>query len=294
MFYPNKKTSFNGKVNFSHRSSAFHSLMIDLEQAFKEKFGLQDYKLIFVTGSGTLVNEMVLEGFVPIFYVYGQGKFENRLRDLRKKVNKKDLSGNAYVQYETSESKCNKEFYSNNDYSLVFSDCISSFPYYDIPANCDVFTTVSGKQLGAHAGIGIIGLNKKAIDQLEPIEESYLSLSKHLEYSVFKNETPYTPAMPLYLDLLKEVQAFDLDRYRRMIDRRREMLEDVIPAEFIVGEGPVLSVKKEFFDKLFYGDNGFYKNQYNFYETPIYYQLFLWSEFTTAYEHLVSDIRQNI
>ena len=284
MFNPNNKTEIGSSKQYSHRSDEFHQLMIDLEMTFKQKFGLQGWKIVFVTGSGTLVNEMVLRGFKKRFLIYNSGgKFAKRLVELNKSfINDEPHDYCAYTLYETSTSFSNPistiPFELASD--LLFADMISAFPYYDVPDEIDIFTCVSGKQLGGYPGIGIIAMRSKCYAELADPVESYMSLGHWVNWSDTKHETPYTPAIALYADLLERLKGFDLQGFRNTINGRRMSLTNNLPKNYVVGEGPVLSITKNGLDSLLRKS---LIDDLDLYETPDLYQVFLWSGIEELY-----------
>ena len=66
MFGPNVKADERG-IYYHHREKEFHNLLIELQDVFKEKFGYKNYHILFITGNGTFVNEMVINSFYDQF-----------------------------------------------------------------------------------------------------------------------------------------------------------------------------------------------------------------------------------
>ena len=295
MFDPNCETLFEKKnVGFSHRSDKFKTILIELENIFKTKFGLpEDSIVLFITGSGTLVNEIVLSSMKPhsIFLNVDdeKEKFGIRLKNqaLKYEVQTKASLISGQVQYETSISKeyriCS---------STIFVDAISSFPFYKVPSWVECFTTVGGKQLGSYAGIGIIVIqNRDFLERLRIINESrrtsYLNIFEHIN-SCYYHETPYTPSICLVYDLLRKISAFDIEKHRKKIFDRRDSLEYIIPKEFIIGVGPVLSLRKDLFISCHI------PVIYDLYETKELFQIFLWSGSNKQYEQFGKDIKNHL
>lgn len=284
MFGPNVKADERG-FYYHHRENEFHKIMLDLEIVFKEKFGYYDYNILFITGSGTFVNEIVVNSYISKFeFLDTDGTFGKRLASiptLRDKKLNLNSASYAYPLYETSTSSFNSREHKETD--IVFMDAVSAFPYYK--PKCDIFTTVSSKQLGAFPVLGIIAfkLGEMYFDQ---IEGTCLNLREHLEYHRFKWETRNTPAIPLYYDLLKTLETFDLEKFRQKIDYRRELLTSKIPPEEIIGTGPVLTIR--FHDSLFLEIS----KKYNLYESKTGHQIFLWSGTDEEYERLAKDLER--
>ncbi|MCR4664720.1 MAG: hypothetical protein K5660_05075, partial [Paludibacteraceae bacterium] len=54
MFGPNTYFKDNVNICFSHRDQVFFDLFQRVNDLFVEKFGLQDYDVLFIPGSGTI------------------------------------------------------------------------------------------------------------------------------------------------------------------------------------------------------------------------------------------------
>ena len=243
----------NNKPKFHHRGDQFQELYYELEEYFLTLANLDplEWRVIFITGSGTVANEIMCHSVVPDINVITHGHFSSRFRnylDYVGKLTTDSENGQVAVLYETSESNYKKDLItrsSNSKPKIVLADCVSAFPYYDIPDEVDIWTTVSGKQLGCHPGISMVVLKKELVYSglIKPIEPSYLSLAKYLDYSD-RWQTPNTPAISLMEELVTALQEFDVRKYRKMIDDRREKILELIGGQIeSVGEGPVLTLK---------------------------------------------------
>lgn len=272
MFGPNAK-SIIGRPLHHHRGKSFHGLLQSLEARMKTTFPLlNDFDLIFVTGSGTMANEIVLSSLrVHTLCYYTETDFGSRLSRLEE-IHR--IEGPCLCQalslYETSCSIVHAAPLAALG-EIIFADMVSAFPYYPIPESVDIFTTVSSKQLGAYPIISIIGIRKQLPldDFFKPRTDSVLSLYKYLKFRE-KSETPSTPSIPLYWDLHDLLYDFDLRRFRIKIDERRALLESLIPSDYTIGEGPVLTlVPNEFTSAL--------AQHFDLYRSDSGYQIFLWS-----------------
>jgi aspartate aminotransferase-like enzyme len=283
MFGPNAMTKF-GVENYSHhRSTHFRELMMVLTHEFATKFDLpNDATVLFITGSGSLVNEIVIASVEGPFYVYGGGAtFGDRLfacADKHDKAINVDLLEvhSLSCRYETSVSRAQQFGYKRG---LRVVDMVSAFPYYMPEETTDIWTTVSGKALGGYPGIGIIVIRGRAWEHIKPPIESYLSLRSHAKAWP---EPLYTPAMPLLYDLAAKIENFDRKEFVARIDRRRAWLEDVVPSENIVGEGPVFTISE--LDETF-------ANKWGLYKALGGWQLFLWSGTDEQYKAFCGDLR---
>lgn len=285
MFGPNDKATFDGR-RFHHRGQAFKSLLRTVKRTFVEVFGLYDYDVLVLTGSGTFANEVVLSSFRGDMQTHHcDAEFGRRLmatRDMYDHGPCIDLSvkGLAYPLYETSISRLNTVLDVSGTEHMTFADMVSAFPYYDVPTGTDVFTTVSSKQLGGYPVLGIIGIRKdlRIGRFFSHRSGSILDVYRHMAFSG-KDETLNTPAIPLYASLLQELENFDLDAHRTKIDDRRDLLLSVLPNELVVGTGPVLTIKKD--QRLIP-----IAERFDLYVSNAGYQLFLWSGDDAAYDEL--------
>ena len=267
MFNPNPQEKYH------HRSIKFKEIMKELDFAFKEKFDLWDYTLLFINGSGSLANEIVISSF-PYNFKIDSGfffKFANQLKQLNKCHKKMFLPKKMMnVRYETSNSTLNRGWY-------WLDDCVSSFPYY--PIMSDVFTTVSSKQLGANAIISIIGIHKNV---MVPIidNNSNLNINTYLETRE-QYQTPHTPSINSYIDLLEKVKNFDLYNHRKKIDERMMRLSLRFKKEY---DAPVYFISKESINEEI-------AKKYDLYKVPGGYQIFTYAGTNEEFNQFMEDIK---
>lgn len=246
MFEPNSRTVFDGNVQHSHRSSEFYYLLQELKTTFKKKFNLSDdWEVLFITGSASLALEIVIKSAKDGFDVLGKDlEFAHRLYKICCVYNKNDTVNHAMVLYETADSYRNISSLRGGRINLV--DAVSAFPYYMIPDDVNVWVTTSSKLLGSLPTISIIVLQKKVMAYIEEVSHThtYLNLRSYYDYNEQRGQTPHTPAIPLYYDLLNCLETTNYALQRSMIDARREYLLEVIPRGAIIGDGPVLTFEK--------------------------------------------------
>lgn len=293
MFGPNVKAN-SSNIYYHHREESFHHLMFRIEEAFRNCFGLDDYDLLFVTGSGTLVNEIIIFSCKYEFTVYHNShEFGKRLEWMtiaHKRIrSRSDIEFVAYPMYETSISHFNN-YPSPEPFSRVlFLDMISAFPYYMPPSGVDIWTTVSSKQLGAFPVLGIIGIRKELpLDNFfGDYPRSVLNLKDYLRFAE-KKETPATAAIPLYEDLLNCLIGFDRDELVETIESRREKIINIIGEEHIMGQGPVITFNESL-------NLGKIPRDFDLYKSDSHSQVFLWtgtdSEYTQLYEALERAVK---
>lgn len=291
MFGPNCKATILElpavlKKNFHHREQSFHDIMKCLDDIMHLLFPIKDYNLLFIDGPGTFINEIVIASFRFAFTAcYADAEFGKRLYNqayywqaYRNKIIGPKLC-RCYPTYETSKARLNQSV----DADITFCDMVSAFPYYLPDKNCDIFTTVSSKQLGAYPVIGIIGIKKSLeIEKwFEPLPGSTLSIDNYIDFAR-RHETPTTPSIPLFDDLLRELWHLELNgglKYlRKKINERRKALD------IGYGEGPVLNLYTCEISKLIADKFNLYKNADG---EP---QIFLYSGSDKDYEELYDFI----
>lgn len=288
MFGPNVKSDERSSVYYHHRGDTFHTTLKILEELMRHKFGLDNYNFLFITGSGSFVNEMIIYSFQYCFNtLFSKEEFGHRLllmETVHEKNNKHpNLNCVAYPLYETSMSQYNS-YTPDNPKDITFLDMVSAFPYYLPPNFADIWTTVSSKQLGSYPVLGIIALKKDLdIPTLFRYKKgSCLNLIEHLTYYQI-NETRNTPALPLYYDLMRQLEKFDRDKFVIKINNRRKSIIDIVGPEYIIGNGPVITFRDcEWVKEI--------AKEFDIYKGKKGYQVFLWSgsnfEYDTFYRAL--------
>jgi aspartate aminotransferase-like enzyme len=256
-------------------------LLSDLEEAFVSCFGLSDYRYLFVTGSGTFVNEIVISSLKNrLIMRFIDGEFGRRLYRMQQSSKEFRLSQRhlAAPLYETSISRLNDLGDEVSNY--MFLDMVSAFPYYMPPRGIPIWTTVSSKQIGALPVLGIIAIHKSLMGRGVFVEQpgSCLDVITYLEYREI-SQTPHTPAMPLYQDLLDTLRSFDRKKLCKKIDSRICQILDVVGTKRVIegGRGPVITF--EDFDRLDEVANAF-----GLYKGRVGYQVFLWTGTDQQYD----------
>jgi aspartate aminotransferase-like enzyme len=293
MFGPNARTSIRVDIDYHHREEKFFSIYENILRRLRSIFRIDDsFEIVIVTGSGTATMETVLSSYRGTFRVGGaEGTFRNRWIELAKHYHKLDDRGDLIiVQLETSKSILNDA----GDEEPFFVDGISSFPYYDIPPQAKIFVTVSSKILGAAPVLGIVIFKKSLVDRFIPADDfTYFNVNRLLIYGR-ERQTPHTPAIPLFADLLAKLERFDLPKTRARIDHHSEILVDAFGEENFIGQRrcPVLTLRDP--DMLppwilekysIYGYRPLGKAKKNL-------QIFTYSEKTRWYEHLARDLKK--
>lgn len=293
MFGPNVSSSIRVQIDYHHREEKFFSIYENILRRFRSIFQIDDsFEIVIVTGSGTASIETVISSYRGTFRVGGaEGTFRNRWIELARHYHKLDDRGDLIiVQLETSKSILNDP----GDEEPFFVDGISSFPYYDIHPKAKIFVTVSSKILGAAPVIGIVLFKKNLVDRFIAADDfTYFNLNRLLIYGRDR-QTPHTPAIPLFADLLAKLERFDLPKTRARIDHHSEILLDAFGEENFIGQRrcPVLTLRDP--DMLppwilekysIYGQWPFGKAKKNL-------QIFTYSEKTRSYEQLARDLKK--
>lgn len=230
-----------------HRSATFAGLLSDLEQTFKGRFSVpDDWDILFLTGSGTLANEIVCSSFNT--WVDGDvGRpFAQRLAQLAVRHRTGQFRRPkclAFVGYDTASSTVGTCPEDVSHCHSTFADLVSAFPYYLPDRRVDLWSTVNCKQLGGSPVMSIlaVGPNAQRVVWNDDVD-SVLNLTSYLRYRQV-GQTPHTPVVPLYVELLKMLEAFDLSAFRCSVDYRRRVLESVVPPDMMTGTGPVFTFR---------------------------------------------------
>jgi aspartate aminotransferase-like enzyme len=231
----------NSNVPCSHRDKKFIDLKKSVEFLFIEKFPyLKNYDILFIPGSGTLGMEAVIKCLLAEIEVVGPDeKFTNRWRDIyktyksqkSKTLDKISLS----CKLETSKSLL-------SNYATDVVDAISSFPYYPIEINTKIFVTCSNKQLGAPAGLAIIGVRKDSWDLLQSFDNSY----SYMDLYRYKNNIPVTYPIEIFKALKANLENNKfLEQLYDKINSSWRIVKEIGP-EYFINEtmSPVLTFKK--------------------------------------------------
>jgi aspartate aminotransferase-like enzyme len=285
MFGPNIPGVISENISYHHREKHFFDIYSDVIMTFKSIFEIQDdYEVVIVNGSGTLAIETFIFSYKEHLNLLGTaGDFKKRWESLLCTYGKIDMESqnNFYCQYETSRSTY--QYYPNP----TLLDCVSSFPYYEIPQGTKCWVTVSSKMLGAAPVLGIIVIRKDLINKLEDRSKySTLNLANLLEYGKY-NQTPQTPMIPLYLDLLRKLTSFKKEELKERINYRCQRLVSIIGKENIIGdlEGPVLTLSQDYhipttieYDYAIYGSQSISKKTR---------QIFVYSESDKTFDEMI-------
>lgn len=251
MFGPNNISSPFGFYGYMHhRERAYAELLEDTVGLFRRRFDVpSEFDILLLSGSGTLGIEAAIASLGWPISVHEPGHtFAGRImRTASRTVGYQTESVFRWmVQYETAESLLNiAPEVDRRKSGLLMVDAVSAFPYYQIPAEADLWVTVSSKQIGALPVLAIVVVGPRYWD----LEERYgHSVSSYFDLRDYKKSfdesrwSPHTPAISLIADLREKLLGFDRHRMAERIDSRRVRLSKWLEPDQIVGAGPVLTV----------------------------------------------------
>jgi aspartate aminotransferase-like enzyme len=273
----------NAVPNFSHRDEEFKSVFKDFKEAMRRVLSLNDKdEILFVTGSGTLANEIVLSSCVGMVNIKTEGTFSKRLFDTSEYYGKEHRNGSLSVgvQFETGECRKNDCTY----YDIV--DGVSALPYYEPEGK--IFTTVLSKQFGFSTGTSLICIrdwedNIKLFKEAEP---TYLSLKNYIDYSQ-RYQTPNTPAIDNMYQSMQQLQHFDVIKFRKDIKSKYHLLKDTAKKVGIdiTQEAPVACLRGGNVEAI-----NILTKEFELYTRTGSPQLFLWSSGNANFEKFIKRI----
>ncbi|MGD0250144.1 MAG: alanine--glyoxylate aminotransferase family protein [Thermoplasmata archaeon] len=218
--------------SLNHRGDYFHGIVQEIRELLPVLFGTKGPQAI-LTGSGTAGLEAVYSSLVPKdgrTLVLSNGNFGERTNEIvrryssqvttltapwgqtlpldavKTELGKGDVKAVCVVHNETSVGLVNDlETLApviRSSGALFLVDGISAVAGIPVPIDAwgiDAVVAGSQKGLAAPAGLCIVHLSDRARAALHP-GTFYLDLAAHLK-SLEKNDTPWTPAVPLFLAL---------------------------------------------------------------------------------------------
>ena len=218
--------------SLNHRGDYFHGIVSEIRELLPVLFGAKGHQVV-ITGSGTAGLEAMYSSLVPKegrTLVLTNGNFGDRTNTIVRRyandvttlsapwgqsisidsVNaelaKGDVKAVCLVHNETSVGLANDlESLApaiRASGALFLVDGISAVAGIPLPIEkwgVDAVVAGSQKGLAAPAGLALVHLSDRAVAALHP-GTFYLDLAAHLK-SLEKNDTPWTPAVPLFLAL---------------------------------------------------------------------------------------------
>jgi aspartate aminotransferase-like enzyme len=234
----------------SHRSGDFEEIFSYCIEALKPLFGTKG-DIAIISGSGTAGMEAAIASFSSIkkFTCIDNGKFGERFAKIASKYSEVDhirfewgksidldaveaslAEGSeavTFVHNETSTGILNPaegivRIAKKYD-ALVIMDGITSVGGDEVKMDewgVDVAVVGSQKCIGAPPGLAAVAIGKKAWDYYNERVPFYLDLRSYVKKAE-SNQTPYTPAVPLFLALAEALKIIEEEGLEERIKRHR-------------------------------------------------------------------------
>jgi aspartate aminotransferase-like enzyme len=242
----------------NHRGAEFGSVYADCVRVLKKAFGTKN-DLYVISGSGTAAMEAAVANFGNgrAIACMVNGKFGDRLYKISQRYGKaraivsewgtpldlteleRQLDGGAemvtLVHNETSAGIKNpaaKIGRMVRKYDALFvMDGITSIGGDEVNADdwgADLAVVGSQKCLAAPAGLSAISVSERAWERISTERPYYLDLAAYKKSAAAKvMETPFTPAVPLFLALREACRMVEEEGLAARIARHRKMADSV-------------------------------------------------------------------
>jgi aspartate aminotransferase-like enzyme len=242
--------------SLNHRGDYFHGVVAEIRELLPVLFGAKGSHVI-LSGSGTSGLEAVYSGLVPKdrrTLVLCNGNFGERTDEIvrryggpvttvkaawgqplpldavKAELAKGDVGAVCVVHNETSVGLANDLAAIapavHDSGALFLVDGISAVAGIPIEIEkwgIDAVVAGSQKGLAAPAGLAIVHLSDRAVAALHP-GTFYLDLAAHLK-SLAKNDTPWTPAVPLFLALREALVLLKEEGLTTRLERTHRLAE---------------------------------------------------------------------
>ncbi|MGA9839573.1 MAG: alanine--glyoxylate aminotransferase family protein [Thermoplasmata archaeon] len=242
--------------SLNHRGDYFHGIVAEIRELLPVLFGAKGRQVI-LSGSGTAGLEAVYSSLVPPdrrTLVLANGNFGDRTNEIvrrystnvttvqapwgqplpldavRAELERGDLGAVCVVHNETSVGLANDLAAIapavRKSGALFLVDGISAVAGIPIDADgwgIDALVAGSQKGLAAPAGLALVHLSERAAAALHP-GTFYLDLAAHLT-SLEKNDTPWTPAVPLFLALREALVLLREEGLAHRLERTHRLAE---------------------------------------------------------------------
>lgn len=252
--------------SLNHRGDYFHSIVEEIRAMLPVLFGTPGHQVV-LSGSGTAGLEAMYSALVPTTgrtVVLTNGNFGERtdliVRRYSRQVTtlsapwgmhipvgaaiaeleKGDVRAICVVQNETSVGLLNDlESIApavRKSGALFLVDGISAVAGVPLPIErwgIDAVVAGSQKGLAAPAGLSMVHLSDRAVASLHP-GSFYLDLAAHLK-SLEKNDTPWTPAVPLFLALREALLLLREETLEGRLRHTHELAEATRAAADLLG-----------------------------------------------------------
>ena len=235
----------------SHRGSEFEEIFAYCREALKPLFGTK-HEILIISGSGTAGMEAAIASFSKLKKVtcIDNGKFGERFFDIAKKyveVDKIEFEWGKSIELdkveESLENGSEAVIFVHNETStgilnpakeiaklakeydaLVIMDGITSIGGDEVRMDewgIDVAIVGSQKCLGAPPGLAMVAVSENAWNYYNEKAPYYLDLFSYLKKAE-QNQTPYTPAIPLFLALKEALMIIEEEGIKNRIKRHRK------------------------------------------------------------------------
>jgi aspartate aminotransferase-like enzyme len=242
--------------SLNHRGDYFHGVVAEIRELLPVLFGARGQQLI-LTGSGTAGLEAVYSSLVPKdrrTLVLTNGNFGDRTDEIVRRYTssvttvrapwgepipaaavadelaKGDVGAVCVVHNETSVGLANDLAAIapavRDSGALFLVDGISAVAGIPVEIETwaiDAIVAGSQKGLAAPAGLALVHLSDRAAAALHP-GTFYLDLAAHLK-SLAKNDTPWTPAVPLFLALREALLLLKEEGLATRLERTHRLAE---------------------------------------------------------------------
>jgi aspartate aminotransferase-like enzyme len=253
--------------SLNHRGDYFHGVVGDIRRMLPGLFGTTRGRSAILTGSGSAGLEAVYSSLVrrgERTLVLKNGNFGDRTEEIVRRygdpvttveapwgqpipveaavaeLEKGDVRAVCVVHNETSVGLANPLAelapHVRKAGALFLVDGISAVAGIPVPFDAwgiDALVAGSQKGLAAPAGLALVHLSDRAVGELRP-GTFYLDLVRHLD-SLEKNDTPWTPAVPLFLALREALRLLEEEGLDTRLARTRTLAEASRAAAAAIG-----------------------------------------------------------
>jgi len=242
--------------SLNHRGDYFHGIVQEIRELLPVLFGAKGRQVV-LSGSGTAGLEAVYSGLVPKdgrTLVLTNGNFGDRTNEIVRRCSKEvttlaapwgqpmaldaakaelskgDVRAVCVVHNETSVGLANDLAALAPSVkasgALFLVDGISAVAGIPIAIDgwgIDAVVAGSQKGLAAPAGLALVHLSDRAVAALHP-GTFYLDLAAHVK-ALEKNDTPWTPAVPLFLALREALLLLNEEGLEHRLARTHRLAE---------------------------------------------------------------------
>jgi aspartate aminotransferase-like enzyme len=242
--------------SLNHRGDYFHSIVAEIRELLPVLFNARGAQVV-LSGSGSAGLEAVYSALLRKdgrTVVVSNGNFGERtdliarrysdrvttikapwgqhmpVDAVRAELEKGDVRAFCVIQNETSVGLANDldaiAPAVHRSGALFLVDGISAVAGIPCPIDrwkLDAVVAGSQKGLAAPAGLAMVHLSERAVQELRPAT-FYLDLGEHLQ-NLEKNDTPWTPAVPLFLALREALLLLREETLEARLARTHELAE---------------------------------------------------------------------